>query len=70
MKKSIIFIVVFLSVCICLWAQEEVLTVSGVEKLKIDEIVADASGTLYISAGGARKECTSVISIRFGTAAK
>jgi sRNA-binding regulator protein Hfq len=69
-KKSIISIVVFLGICICLWAQEEVLTVSGVEKLKIDEIVSDASGTLCIFAGGARKECTTVISVKFGTAAK
>jgi hypothetical protein len=57
-------------VCVTLFAEEEVLTVSGIEKLKIDEIVADASGTLCIVAGSSRRECTSVISIKFDAAAR
>lgn len=64
MRKSIIFVSVFLSFCAFLFA-EEMLTGSGIEKLKIDEISADASGTLWVLAGSARKECADVVCIKF-----
>lgn len=70
MRKSVILVPVILSVCALLWAEEEVLTVTGIEKLKIDEISADSSGTLCLSAGGSRRECATVISIKFDAAAK
>ena len=41
MRKSVILVPLFLSICIFVLAEEEVLTVNGIEKLKIDEIVSD-----------------------------